>query len=311
MDTLVVGTRGSALALAQTRGVIAALIRLCPGLAIQERVIRTTGDRLADAAPTGATGIGLFTRELERALSDGTVDFAVHSLKDLPTTSSPSLCIAAVPPREDPRDALALPEGCAGHPGLNSLPLPPGAVVGTSSPRRRAQLRSVRPDLTFRDIRGNVDTRLRKIDSREYDAAVFALAGLRRIGLAHRAAHILPPDVCTPAPGQGALALQCRADDERVRSLLALLNHADTAAEVAAERSLLRALGGGCSVPVGALGRVECGRLSLLACIADPSGETVIRVRLESDASTAEALGGEAAEELLRRGGRSILQMTR
>ena len=310
MDTLVVGTRGSPLALAQTRRVTAALINLCPGLIIQERIVRTTGDRMADAAPTGTPGVGLFTKELERALMDGTIDFAVHSLKDLPTLPQPSLSVAAVPVREDPRDVLVLPQGEGAAPGPNGIPLPLGAVVGTSSPRRQAQLRSVRPDLAFRDIRGNVDTRLRKIDAREYDAGVFALAGLRRLGLAHRSVYVLPPDVCTPAPGQGALALQCRANDTRTCSLLALLHHPQTAAEVTAERSLLRALGGGCSVPVGALGRAESNKLSLLACIADPSGEAVIRVRLESDVSSAEALGEKTAEELLRRGGQSILRRT-
>ncbi|MGQ9524450.1 MAG: hydroxymethylbilane synthase [Armatimonadota bacterium] len=308
MDRLVVGTRGSALALAQTRTVTAALLERYPGLVIEECTIRTTGDTQPNAALSRIGGVGLFTKELEQALMDGTVDFAVHSLKDLPTILPPSLCIAAVPVREDPRDALVLPRGSAVASDPDCIPLPVGAVVGTSSPRRRFQLHSARPDLVFRDIRGNVDTRLHKIDAHDYDAGVLALAGLRRLGFADRASYILSPDVCTPAPGQGALALQCRADDARVRTLLASINHPETAAEIAAERSLLRALGGGCSVPVGALARAHCGRLSLLACVGDPSRETTVRVSVESDVESAEELGATAAEELLRRGAWSILR---
>ncbi|MGC8834594.1 MAG: hydroxymethylbilane synthase [Armatimonadota bacterium] len=326
MERIVFGTRGSALALAQTRCVIAAVRRIRPDLNLEERIIRTAGDRLADAPLAVVGGVGLFTGELERALLSGEVDVAVHSMKDLPTTSSEPLVIAAVPPREDPRDALVLPRSSkhtaeevseppsgnfdiqAGLASLSKLLVREGAVVGTSSPRRRAQLRHLRPDLQFRDIRGNVDTRLRKVDSGEYDACVLASAGLRRLGLAERAALPLSPEVCLPAPGQGALAVQCLASRSELVSLLESLNDVRAAAETTAERAVLRGLGSGCRVPVGALARVVDGVLILQVCLADPLGERLVRVSVEGDISDPALVGARAVELLFKRGGEEILR---
>jgi hydroxymethylbilane synthase len=308
MERVVFGTRGSALALAQTRSVIAAVRRIRPDLNLEERIVHTAGDRMADAPLAAVGGTGLFTSELERAVLGGEVDVAVHSMKDLPTTSPEPLVIAAVPPREDPRDALVLPRGSKHAVGeVSELPLREGAVVGTSSPRRRAQLGYLRPDLQFRDIRGNVDTRLRKVDSGEYDACILASAGLRRLGLTERACLPISPEVCLPAPGQGALAVQCLADRSELVSLLGSLSDEHAVAETAAERAVLRELGSGCRVPVGALARVINGVLLLQACLADPLGERLVRVSVEGDISDPVSVGAKAVELLLKQGGEEIL----
>jgi hydroxymethylbilane synthase len=258
---------------------------------------------------TSFSDVGLFTGELERALLDGAVDLAVHSLKDLPTESTEGLAVLATPHREDPRDVLALPlpQQPPGSQEIRELPLPAGAVVGTSSLRRRAQLQHARPDLTFRDLRGNVDTRLRKLDEGQYDACVLAAAGLLRLGLAARATLLLSPELCVPAPGQGALAIQGRADRQDLARMVAPLHHPDTWAAVTAERTALRSVGGGCLIPLGALARVESDKLILLASLADLEGSKPITVRAEGDPKQPEAVGAAAADRILRQGGQELL----
>ncbi|MEK7861066.1 MAG: hydroxymethylbilane synthase [Chloroflexota bacterium] len=262
--TLVIGTRGSALALAQARIVAAAL-----GAGVELRGVRTAGD--ASERPIAELGDGAFVAALEDALRRGEVDVAVHSLKDLPTEERSDLVIAAIPAREDPRDVLVTRE----RGGLRTLPR--GAVVGTSSPRRAAFLRALRPDIETREIRGNVDTRLRKVREGQYDAIVIALAGLRRLGVAVAADEILDAADCPPAPGQGALAVQCRASDGDVRARVAALDDANTRRAVSAERALLRALGASCEIPLGTFARVEGGEIVLDATLVTGSG--VLRAR--------------------------------
>ena len=237
---LLLGTRGSALALAQTRIVTDAL-----GASVETRIIRTAGD--ASSRPLQELGDGVFVTAIEDALRSGEIDAAVHSLKDLPTGDRPELVIAAVLPREDPRDVLVT----SARGGLATLPR--GARVGTSSPRRDAALRLLRPDITTAPIRGNVETRLAKVVRGEYDATVLALAGLRRLGVAVADDEILGPDQMLPAPGQGAIAVQCRADDPLTRDRLATIDDAPTRAATDAERELLRLMGGSCELALGAL----------------------------------------------------------
>jgi len=293
MTVLRLGTRGSQLALAQARLVADRLEAAAPGLAVELVTIATAGDR--DQATPLAAGErpGWFTTAIQEALQRGEVDIAVHSLKDLPTRRPQGLVIAAVPLREDPRDALVSRTGAP----LRSLP--PGAVVGTSSPRREAQLRELRPDLDIRPIRGNVETRVRKVRDGEYDAAVVALAGLRRLGLETEAAEIFGFEEMLPAPGQGALAVECRADDARARDPLARVDDPAVRLAVTAERSFLAAIEGGCSFPAAAYAEHFGSTLKLHALVA--SGGRIIRSKMGGPAETAAGLGHQLAEELLRR----------
>jgi hydroxymethylbilane synthase len=252
--TLRIGTRGSALARAQT-GIVARAL----GVDVDIQVVRTAGD--ATDRPIPELGDGVFVTAIEEALRRGEIDVAVHSLKDLPTEARSDLVIAAIPRREDPRDVLVT----RARGGLATLPS--GASVGTSSPRRDAFLRALRPDLVTRPIRGNVDTRMGKVRSGEYDATVLALAGIRRLGIAVDEAEILDARSCPPAPGQGALAVQCRTDDRATRDLLARLDDADTRHAVEAERELLRLLGASCEIPLGTWARVEGGDVVLDAVL--------------------------------------------
>ncbi len=252
--TLVLGTRGSALALVQTRLVADALAG-----DVETRVVRTTGD--ASSRPLQELGDGVFVTAIEDALRAGEIDAAVHSLKDLPTGERPGLAIGAILQREDPRDVLIT----SVRGGLATLPR--NARVGTSSPRRDAALRLVRPDIETTPIRGNVETRLAKVGRGDYDATVLALAGLRRLGIAVNDAEILAPEIMLPAPGQGAIAVQCRADDATVRERLAAIDDAPTRAATDAERELLRLMGGSCDLAVGALATVTNGEIALEASI--------------------------------------------
>jgi hydroxymethylbilane synthase len=256
------GTRGSALALAQS-GMIAEALR-AHGAPVELIVIRTAGD---GQAPDTAWGEGAFVTALEAALLHGQIDVAVHSAKDVPTTEDPRLRIAAYPAREDPRDALV-----ALAPGATLDTLPAGSRIGSDSPRRVAFLLARRPDLRPHPLHGNVDTRLRKLEGGETDALILAVAGLSRLGLADRISEALPPEVVPPAPGQGALAVQCRADDAELLDLLGRIDDPETRAAVETERAFLSASGGGCRAPIGALGRVVDGRIELLAAAADPAG---------------------------------------
>ena len=292
---LVIASRGSQLALWQSRWVSAQLAAL--GYECRIEIIKTTGDKITDVPLAKVGAKGLFTKEIEEALLDGRADLAVHSLKDLPTELPEGLVLAAVPEREDPRDAVV---------GKRLADLPAGARVGTSSLRRSAQLRKLRPDLVIESVRGNVDTRLRKLDEGQYDAILLAAAGLKRLGWGDRIAEILDADTMCSAVGQGALAIETRASGAGFDAVQAM-DHADTHAAVKAERGVLGALGGGCQVPIGAYATVEGGKLRLLGLVASPEGDEVIRCELEGVASEAESLGRALGNELLARGARRIL----
>jgi len=292
-------TRPSALARWQTNYVADLLRQAHPDLEIQVEVIVTQGDRVLDKPLPAIGGKGLFTAELEAALREGRVDAAVHSLKDLPVEDAPGLIIGLTPPRADIRDVLVCP---AGH-TLESLPA--GAVVGTSSPRRQAQLLAYRPDLVIKPIRGNVDTRIRKAREGQYDAVVLAAAGVIRLGLEDVITQYLPLDVMLPAPGQGVLGVQCRADDERTLSLLAAVEDPAARAAAQAERAFLAGLGGGCSIPVAAYAEPVAGGLRLRGLVASPDGSRILRV--EATGAEPRALGQSLAEEALARGAASLL----
>jgi hydroxymethylbilane synthase len=302
-----IASRGSELALWQARAVERALLAADPEAEIRIDVVKTIGDKILDVPLAKIGDKGLFTKELDEALLSGAADLAVHSLKDVPTRLPDGLVIAAITVREDPRDVLILPPGAIGS--LASLPA--GARVGTSSLRRRAQLQARRPDLEVLDLRGNLNTRLAKLDRGDYEAIILAAAGVLRLGWEDRIAESLDPLEWLPAVGQGALAVVVRADDEAILQRLRPLHHEETAAAVLAERALLRALEGGCQVPIGALGGMEDGRLVLHALVAAPGGETILRASSDGAPEDADALGRGLAAELLRRGAGEILTQIR
>jgi hydroxymethylbilane synthase len=263
--------------------------------------IKTSGDRLQDAPLSEAGGKRLFVKEIEDALLDGRADIAVHSAKDMPVLSPPELEIAAVLPREEPWDAVVLPNNKVGE-------IPASGVIGTSSIRRVAQLRRLYPNATFAPIRGNLDTRLRKLDEGQYDVLVLAAAGLKRLGAGGRISARLPLEACLPAPGQGAIAVQIRAKDEAVRARVLAINDVDTAAALQAERACVVALGGGCQMPIGALAQViNADTLDLRALVIAPDGSEVVRTQASGPLSDPESTGRRAAEELLTQGAREIL----
>lgn len=304
-EVLRLGSRGSALALWQTEHVAAALQAAHPGLRTEIEIIKTQGDKILDVPLARIGDRGLFVKEIEEALLAGRIDAAVHSLKDLPTAQPEGLLIAAVSERADPRDCLVSAKFAS------LAELPDGAVVGTSSLRRKAQLKAHHPGLHFKDVRGNLQTRLGKLDAGEYDALVLAAAGLDRLALGDRIRERLAPDACLPAVGQGALAVECRAADDRVRALLAPLEHAATRACVTAERALLRSLEGGCQVPIAAHARHEGGVLVLLALVAALEGDPIVTTRVAGPAEEAEALGLAAAADLRVKGADGILAAIR
>jgi hydroxymethylbilane synthase len=286
-----IATRRSKLALAQSYWVKARLEALEPGLTVELREYVTRGDRIQDVPLNQVGGKGLFTKEIEDALLSGEADIAVHSLKDLPSELPTGLILGAVPEREDPRDIVALPGAAVDQPSGSAFPVRHGGRVGSSSLRRSAQIRAARPDLQVESVRGNVDTRLRKLDEGQYDALILAAAGLRRLGLEARISWAVPVEISTPAPGQGALGLECRASDDDTRALLARLEDADTRRCVAAERALMDSLGGGCSVPLGGLASVENGALEMIAVVALPDGSQVLRASASGPLDAPEALG--------------------
>ncbi|HVF50602.1 MAG TPA: hydroxymethylbilane synthase [Pyrinomonadaceae bacterium] len=303
----IIGSRGSKLALWQAEWVRARLLSLEPPAEVRIEVIKTSGDVLRDVPLSVIGGKGVFTKELEETLLDGRIDIAVHSLKDLPTVLPERLTIAAVTVREDARDALVLRAGeRESYASLRDLPR--GACIGTSSLRRMAQLRWMRPDLRVKDVRGNVDTRLRKLDAGEYDALILASAGLRRLGLAERISTAITVGEMLPAVGQGALGIETRADDAETNRLVNMLDDAPTRAACTAERALLRALGGGCQVPIAAHGTVNSNTLRLEALVAALSGARVIRGALEGDIAEAEGTGAKLAAVLDEQGAASLLE---
>ena len=330
-----IGTRGSPLALIQTRMVTDAIACYHADTQADVLIVRTEGDRNLQDSLVVLGGRGVFVREIEERLLAGDFDLAVHSLKDLPTTQPEGLVLAAILARGDVRDALV------SHGGQILADLPPGAVVGSSSQRRSAQVLALRPDLVVQSIRGNVETRLRKLDGGQYDAIVLAAAGLERMGLAGRITESFSMAQMLPAVGQGALAVECRADDTRTVALLAPLDDAQTRAAVSAERAFLRGLGGGCTLPIGAYAEVEGSRddigiarasgdplphaaarqrssrqagddagewLTLHGLIAQPDGQRTVRGMLSGAVADAETIGVQLAERLLAEGGRTLME---
>jgi hydroxymethylbilane synthase len=301
MRSIRIGTRGSTLALAQANWLKAEIERHWPDSHVSLQIIKTSGDQFVDAALQAIGGKGVFTKEIEEALLAGEIDLAVHSMKDLPTELAPGLAILAVPEREDPRDVLAAPSGAR----LSELPK--GARVGTGSLRRKAQLLHYRADLLVTPVRGNVDTRLRKLDAGEADALVMAAAGLKRIGREDRIAEFLPEDICVGAPAQGALAIESR-DEPSLREEFEFLTDLATQLEVQAERALLKRLGGGCHVPVGARAQIYGELIEIVGVVADPGGHELCRAELAGMALKAEELGKELADRLLSGGAEKLLR---
>jgi hydroxymethylbilane synthase len=315
--TLVIGTRGSPLAIWQAEHVAARLGETCPGLSVRLERIRTTGDRILDVPLAQVGGKALFVKEIEEALLAGRVDLAVHSMKDVPTDLPAGLAIAAIPRREDPADVLISREG------RRLADLPRGARVGTSSLRRQSQLLQHRPDLVVVGLRGNLDTRIRKLDSEGLDAIVLAAAGVKRLGLDRLVTEVLPPDVVLPAVGQGALGIEVRERhgsggagaqgrsegcDASVAEIVRALDDPVSHLAVRAERAMLRGLGGGCQVPIAALAAVDGTALLLRGLIASTDGATVIRGEARGTTADPDAVGHALAVELLVHGGRVILQ---
>jgi hydroxymethylbilane synthase len=310
MTALRIGTRGSALALWQARTVAGQIEKANRQTEIV--VIKTGGDRLQDAPLSEAGGKGLFVKELEDALLAEEIDLAVHSAKDMSAVLPDGLTIGAVLPREDPRDALVLPrgnaaidfEGALAH--LGEMP-----AIGTGSVRRIAQLAALLPHARFAPIRGNVDTRLRKLDAREYEALVLAAAGLRRLGFESRISATIPVDVCIPAPGQGIVAVEIRGDDRRVIEAVAPINDRDAAVSLAAEREVVAALGGGCQLPLGVIAEHSQDALAIHGVVVWPDGRGAIRRTLTGSAAEPTAAGAGLADELLRAGADEILNAVR
>jgi len=300
MPTLRIGSRGSQLALWQANH-ISALLR-ARGHEVEVEVIQTTGDKITDVALAMVGTKGMFTKEIEEALAAGRVDLAVHSLKDLPTELPSGFEIAAVTKREDARDAF-----CS---RLYSTiqDLPHGARIGTSSLRRQAQLKAIRPDLDIHPLRGNVDTRLRKLEQGEYDAIILASAGLKRLGKTELVKQIIPPEIMCPAAGQGALAIEIRDGDAATRQHLEFLNDPAARAATTSERALLSRLGGGCQVPIGAFAEMRGGKLHLEAIVADPDGSKLLRESRDGDLNDPEKLGNDVGQTLLSRGSDKILK---
>ena len=301
MKHLRIGTRGSVLAKWQAEFVRKQLFQQA-GVETEVIIIKTSGDKMQHTSLSEIGGQGIFIKELEQALLDKTIDIAVHSVKDVPTEVRAGLSFPAICQRADVRDCIV----SANNATLATLRQ--GARVGTGSLRRQAQLRHVRPDLDVRDLRGNVDTRLRKVESGEYDAVVLAKAGLDRLGAAHRISEILDPEVCLPAVGQGAIGVECRADDAESNDVLDKLNHPETRAAIVAERTLLAALQGGCQVPLGAWARIERDELVLEACVCSTDGQQYVRRRLVGSPENPRDLGHRMARALIESGAQNILQ---
>ena len=301
---MVIGTRGSQLALWQTSWVKSELEACHPGILVEVKIITTTGDRVQNISlpKLGEQGKGLFTKELEDAILGKRIDIAVHSLKDLPTDFTSGLHIGAICKREDVRDALVA------RPGIESFEqLPRGARIGTSSLRRHSQLLAARPDLVIEPVRGNVDTRLRKLDEGQYDAIVLAAAGLRRLGRADRITQYLDETLVLSAVGQGAIAIEAREKDASTNRLISPLNHEPTRLACLAERAFLKGLGGGCLVPIAALAKLDGKELTLAGLVARPDGSEIVRATASGPMVDAASIGLRLASELLKRGADRLL----
>ena len=302
MTTVRIATRKSALALWQAEYVKAELLRHHPQLTVELVPMSTQGDKILDTPLAKIGGKGLFVKELEQAMLDGRADIAVHSMKDVPVDFPQGLMLHTICPRENPQDAFVSNQ-------FKTLDeLPQGAVVGTSSLRRQCQLKALRPDLTVRDLRGNVNTRLAKLDNGEFAAIILAAAGLIRLGFAARIASLLPVELSLPANGQGAVGIECRSDDLAIQQLLAPLEHAETRSCVLAERAMNRKLQGGCQVPIGAFALIEADTLWLRGLVGAVDGSEIIRHQVRGPVAQAEQLGTALAEHLLAQGADRILQ---
>ncbi|RLI47023.1 hydroxymethylbilane synthase [Candidatus Bathyarchaeota archaeon] len=299
---LTVGTRGSNLSLIQTDIVVKKLKKEISDLEIEVKVIKTTGDRITSKPLLLIKEKGIFEKDIDKAVLRGDVDFAVHSMKDVPTVQPPKTIIVAVPERESPHDVLISRDG------MKLKDLPSKAVVGTGSPRRKAQLHYARPDLKVESIRGNVDTRLRKLKQGLYDAVILAEAGLQRLNIQDVITERLPIEEFTPASGQGALAVVAREDNEEVNEVLRRINHWPSMAAVLAERAFVRKIGGGCKVPLGAIAQAKSGTLSLYVSVLSPDGKTKIQTSKTGDLAYPEELGLKVAQETLTLGAESLIR---
>ena len=300
---LKIGTRGSKLALIQTNYVVNILKIIIPETVIDIRIIKTSGDIMQDVSLLKIGGQGVFVKEIEDALLSRKIDLAVHSMKDVPGEIPEELMFAAILPREDVRDVLV------SRNNIKMEFMPRGAKIGTGSQRRGAQIKAIMPDVNIVPLRGNIDTRLKKIETENLTGVILAAAGMKRVGLTEKITQFLPVETMLPAVGQGALGLQIRKDDADLVKICARMNDTATAAEVAAERSFLRGLGGGCLLPIAALGKLDGQRLSLEGMIAAPNGTTVIREKISGSKEDAEELGKKLAEIILEKGGKRLLDL--
>ena len=297
-----IGTRSSALALWQAEWVKSELEKKYPGIETSLTKIKTTGDKILDVPLAKVGGKGLFVKEIEEAMLANEIDIAVHSMKDVPTFFPDGLHLGAITEREDPRDALLT------RTKTLFKDLPNGAHVGTSSLRRQAQLMNVRPDFVIHQLRGNVDTRLRKLREGQYDAIILAAAGVKRLGLVDNVSEYIDPEISLPAIGQGALGIECRVDDRELNDLIAFFNHADSRTCVTGERALLRRLEGGCQVPIACYGQMKNGNLHLTGLVGSVDGRRIIKDSIEGAPNHAEKLGVTLAEKLLSQGADVILR---
>jgi len=305
MREIVIGTRDSALALWQTRWVEEELKRNWPEYSFRVVDIKTKGDKILDVALAKIGDKGLFTKELEVWMLEGKIDLAVHSMKDVPTKLPEGLIIAAMCLREDPGDVVV------SHKGYKLADLPQGAKVGTSSLRRRAQLLKYRPDLSLHDIRGNLNTRLAKMEREDFDAIILAAAGVKRMGWESKITDYITYDVCLPAVGQGSIGIECRGDDEEVLEIVRVLNDSDAFDAITGERAFLRKLEGGCQIPIGSLGEMEQGKMKLHGLVASIDGSTILRDSIEGNRHEADKLGSELADKLIKMGAEKILAEVR
>ncbi len=306
--SIVIGTRGSKLALWQAEWVRAELQRRNPGLEVELNKIKTTGDKILDVSLAKVGGKGLFVKEIEEALLRGEADLAVHSMKDVPTEFPAGLHLAVICEREDPRDAFIAPRRDGQFTVHGFQELAQGATVGTSSLRRSCQLLSVRPDLQIKQLRGNLETRFRKLDEGQFDAMILAAAGVKRLGWKERITAVIEPETSLPAIGQGAIGIECRMDDAAIHALIAPLNHDLTSICVRAERALLKRLQGGCQVPIAAHAVIRDGRLVMDGLVGSVSGDRIIRAHREGAPDEHEAIGISLAEMLIDKGAGTILE---
>jgi hydroxymethylbilane synthase len=300
--TIKIGTRGSKLALWQANWVKSEIEKRYPELRVELERIKTTGDKIIDVPLAQVGGKGLFVKEIEEALLSGRIDLAVHSMKDVPTELPPGLHLRAITEREDPRDAVI------SRTGVKLLDLPEGARVGTSSLRRQAQLLNLRPDFELLSLRGNLDTRIRKLEEGQFDCIILAAAGIKRLGWEDKITEVVSPEVMIPAIGQGALGIETRIDNDYINTLVTFFDHLETSVCVRAERAFLKRLEGGCQVPIAAYGTVDKEALKLTALVAETDGKTVIKDSIEGRSDRAEELGTVLAERLLKMGAREILE---